>query len=559
MNDLIPKEKKNLNRMQRMIHGFQIRKEEKRYTSTLKEISKVKEYKNLDIYKKPYFEVVGRRMLKENPEQTFIFGDFDNLYQANIEYGDKEKVNQFMQGILEDIVQILSENYAKDQYIICKNGDEVMIMVQDKNSEKIQKINGIMNQIKRIPLSISCGFAINQGEKFDELKENAEAEMYQNKNAKKLYNKEKYCGRTSEERAHYYLEKVLSACRINKEDLKEEGRKTLQKSVKYHVQHFDYTTEEIISKEQIKEILQETIKPKEEEKSPSIEERINKLRKEAENYYQNEEASEELVEKYIICKMLSESDDGILKREYFEKMVASKKIKYNNINALKEKEVIFIEVSGVKWINDHQGHESCDKQMLALTQQLQEIVKRSKLPGSSGLLENKFSSYYLIVDQGNQKEIEDLKDLIESLDTQFNVTCTSTPLVLKQENGRELKKQAREKNKSILEFLMDRAIFHNQKMLDDRSLQNKIKNNNESLQKNVKEFMIEILRDDIIQQYIREVVQNTGKSKEEVIENFVIGIIDQMFSGDTVTGKQKENQRENVKKIEKEPPTLPEK
>lgn len=528
-------------------------------SSMISEISlleKEEAYQEQDIYKKAYFDVVARRKLRENSEATLFFMDFDNLNRANKDFGgDKERVNEFIKAILQDVTEILNFYYSSDQYIISKNGDEVMVWLENNDVEKIKKINEQVNEIVRLPLSISSGYAVNQENTFEELQEEAEKQMYGRKSEKKLRNMELLYGKDPEQRALYYLERVLDSCRIDVKDLNQAERKTLQKALKYQAEK---QIENHLSEKQVQEIVYHLTTPLPEPNKMKIQQRVNQLQEEASAKYEGSEISEQLIESYVIHEMLSKSETGILKKEYFEKIQSQKEPEYQQWNTLKEKEVVFIEVSGVKWVNDHKGHDYCDQQMAKLVEQLKEIIENSNLKGNTSLIENRFSNYYVLVNAKDKEMIPALEQQIQQIQTQFNVTCTSTNLVGDQDRKQEIKREAKESGKTILECLMNGVREQHQKEIEKQSTSNKVQGENASFQNYIEEFVRQILQDINIQAYIAHRIKETNKSREDVVKEFITGIINKIVPEKEVIPKQdleadkaKEIMEQNNEKIKK--------
>jgi diguanylate cyclase (GGDEF)-like protein len=364
-------------------------------------INNFKDIKQYSVLSMPAFRMIVDEMIQKSPEGSIIMADINDLFVAN-KFRGKEKVNGMIKNIINSVKTTLDENQCQD-YKIGKMGDEIYIYVPDKNEEEAKIIFDKLKEIKENELTISLGSSSNLSKGLISAINEADKKMTINKSEFKSERLKSICGNDLEKIIDTVVEIQLDKMRIDLQQLKSSNKPDLRNTFDKAIEQLDIDviTSEMNKKDKIKPTAKEDI--------------FDKLKKKYINegkalYGENSE----LINEHVLANMLSKHPvEGVINSEFFQGLEYKKAFKsIKKDKAAKSFDILAIDLSGLKGINDTYGHEEGDNAIFDALKHLQTTLKHKDTKMYSNIIaKGGGNSYVLIEKLNNESKNEMLSDI----------------------------------------------------------------------------------------------------------------------------------------------------
>lgn len=302
-----------------------------------------------DVLSMPAFRMITDEMIKNSPEGTILMADINDLFVAN-KFRGKEKVNVLIKNMISKIKNTLDESECSN-YKIGKMGDEIYVYMPDKNETQSAEIVDKLHGIREKELTISVGASSDFSKGLINAINEADKKMTVNKSAFKSKRLKNICGNNLNKIIDTVVETQLDKMRLNLENLKSSNKPDLRNTFDKAIEQLDI--EEITSSLN----KNSAVEPVHEE--DTFEKLKNKYTNEAKFIHGD---NPKLVNEYVLANMLSKHPvEGVISSEFFQGL--GYKDVYRNIRkdkSSKAVDLLAIDLSGLKAINDTLGHEEGD-------------------------------------------------------------------------------------------------------------------------------------------------------------------------------------------------------
>jgi len=375
--------------------------------------------KQYDVLSMPAFKMIVDEMIQKSSKGSIIMSDINDLFVAN-KFRGKEKVNGMIKNIINTMKTTLDESQCSN-YKMGKMGDEIYIYMPDKNEKETNIIVEKLDNIRENELTISLGASSNLSNGMINAINEADKKMSINKSKFKNKRLKSICGNDLEKIIDNVVETQLDKMRIDLEKLKNNNKPDLRNT-------FDKAIGQLNIKEIILDMSRKAkIKPLIQENN------FNKLK----DKYTNEAKllhgeNANLINEYVFAKMLSKHPvEGVISSEFFQGL-GYKKV-YKNIKKDKKSkafDVLAIDLSGLKPINDTLGHEEGDNAICDALKHFKKTLKSSKVKMYSDIIAKGGGNSYVLIEQLDSNSKNDILNEIKkygiSKDSKYNMSIISS-------------------------------------------------------------------------------------------------------------------------------------
>lgn len=442
--------------------------------------------KQYDVLSMPAFRMITNEIISESPNGTIIMADINDLFVAN-KFRGKEQVNIMLGNMINTIKNTLNESECVN-YKIGKMGDEIYIYTPDKNEQEASEIVNKINNIKENELTISAGLSSNLSKGLINAINEADKNMTINKSKFKSERLKSICGNNLEKIINNVIENQLDKMRINLDQLKNNNKSDLRNT-------FDKAVEDL----DIEEIILNMDKPKKLDLSDE-EDTFEKLKKkyndEATLIYGN---NPKLINEYVLASMISKHPvENVVNSEFFQaleyKKVYKRIKKDKNINNFN---ILAMDLSGLKVINDTLGHEEGDKAIADALEYIKTTLKENKIKTYSDIIAKSAGDSYVLIEEINDDSKDNILTNIHkygtSEDSKYNMSiiCSTQSI------------DKKDLNKSNFINIINSNLIKVEDDLQKQSFDKKLKNVDE-IKNSIKKIYQQIINMDDIQLLLRE-------------------------------------------------------
>ena len=344
--------------------------------------------KQYGVLSMPAFRMSVDQMIQKSPTGSIIMADINDLFVAN-KFRGKNKVNSMIKSIINKIKNTLDKSECLN-YKIGKMGDEIYIYMPDKNEQQTSVIVEKIHCIRESELTISSGASSDLKNGIINAITEADKKMVANKKKFKCERLKSICGDNLVKIIDIVVETQLDKMRIDLEQLRNSNKSDLRNS-------FDRAIEQL----DIEEILTSTnhnTNFKSQNKDDTFKKLKDRYTSQAQLIYGN---NHQLVNEYIFASMLSKHPlEGVLTSEFFQGL-GYKKV-YRNIKkdkTAKTFDILAIDLSGLKSINDTLGHEEGDNAISDVLKYMQETLKSNNIKMYSEIIAKGGGNSYVLIEQ----------------------------------------------------------------------------------------------------------------------------------------------------------------
>jgi len=344
--------------------------------------------KQYGVLSMPAFRMVVDEQIKKSPEGSIIMTDINDLFVAN-KFRGKHKVNTMIKNIVDAMKNTLDESECSN-YKMGKMGDEIYIYVPDKNEQETNLIVDKIHCIRESELTISSGASSNLSNGLISAINEADKKMAIRKSKFKTERLKSICGNNLEIIISNVVETQLDKMRIDLQQLKNSNKSDLRNSFDKAIEQLDI--EEIIS----------DINSKSNVESPNNEDAFTKLKDkytiEAKLLHGD---NPQMINEYVLAHMLSKHTvEGVVNSEFFQGL--GYKEAYREIQKDKDSktfDILAIDLSGLKSINDTLGHEEGDNAISDALLHLQTALKSKNIKIYSEIVAKGGGNAYALIEQ----------------------------------------------------------------------------------------------------------------------------------------------------------------
>ncbi len=526
------KKEKNLNFFNKMLNNYYKNRDLKKAGQIIAVLEKNKEY---GTYSMAAFRQLVSKEIEKNPNGYIHSMDINDLYIANKQNKDRKQVNKDIKSLIDKVNEIVNISNPQKAYI-AKLGDEIYVYqngIDDKTAiEQNEKFKAINSGI----LTLSSGMTSNLQGGLERSLKDADKSMYEDKIDRKHKKIVEFCGEDLSRIINYTIDEQLNKCRT---DLKKLKTRTMKMKL---INTYDTVLNKIDIDKLISEVNEKEIG--EENKEDKYLTRIKKFEDEARSKYVN--ISDEEVQKYALAKMLSTGNfKDTISNEYFQEFEKDK------VEKEKDYELIAIDISGLKYVNDKFGHEEGDKQIQNVIDGFQNILDENGITKLSSVVVKGAGNAFVAV---KKLDHEKKKSMIESIETMQNNVDEKKRLSIQCDIVGDGDKSKKINNgKDNFDILLSIA----EENLEKKSLNAKI-TSQEQVERLIKQIYISIFNNDIIQVAIRN-----GKFSKEEIESKInnsfrsivkkereessLKSVDELDKSKDIADKQKNKERDKDK------------
>jgi len=373
---------------------------------------------------------------------------------------------------------------------------------------------------------MSSGYATDLTGGLEEALKVAEQNMYENKLNRKIEKITKHCGSNIDKIIDYIINENLNKCRVDIEKIVERTKRM----------ELIYAYNSLSSEINLKKLMDEYSPKKiEEYKADKYIKRIEEFRKEARSKYKT--IKNEEIEKYALSKMLSAGNfEGTISNEYFQNIEKGRICQNDNY------ELLSIDISGLKHVNDTFGHEEGDIQLQEVMDRLKNILDREQVKMLSPIVVKAAGNCFVPIDNLTKEQREKLSNRVEKItdDIDEEKRLYINHNIATENDYIETKKQKLKKNKvdelEIKKHKFNVLLSVNESVLKEKSDKSKI-TSSVQLKRLIKEQYAAILNNDII---------NVSLSKGLITYKELRGKVDGRFEKIVLRDKElvKEKHRE---------------
>lgn len=457
------------------------KKEIKKADKIVEKLSKIKEY---DVLSMSAFKHIVENKLKEDKTGVVIMSDINNLYEAN-KFASKKVVNEDIKTIINQIKEKISEKNITD-FEIGKLGDEIYTYLPKQTEDVGNKLLEEFSNIKINLLSLSSGMSSNLEKGLELATKEAEEGMYQDKLEYKNNLLMNFCKGDPDKVVKYCIKKELIKSRI---DLKELRNKS-------QLMEFVNIYDRVVNKISIDDILKEN---ENEIEKLNTEENINKKLEqkyitEANNKLGN--VQQDIKNKYVLAQFLSRSPVcGTVTSEYFENF------EKENLKNKKDIEVLGLDISGLKFVNDKYGHDEGDREIEKVLQNLRQSLNEMNIKAYSDIVVKGAGNAIVVLPKTEDVIKQSLIKKISSIDSKLDVICEISTSDNIEEDS---------KGKNVIE-IFEKLRNITEDNLNTRSFDRKIKD-----EKSIERLVGQIHNNIFSNSVIKCTLENNLKTKEEI-------------------------------------------
>ena len=344
--------------------------------------------KQYGVLSMPAFRIVVDEMIQKSPEGSIIMTDINDLFVAN-KFRGKHKVNAMIKNIVDTMKNTLDESECSN-YKMGKMGDEIYIYVPDKNEQETNLIVDKIHCIRESELTISSGASSNLSNGLISAINEADKKMAIRKSKFKTERLKSICGNNLDIIISNVVETQLDKMRIDLQQLKNSNKSDLRNSFDKAIEQLDI--EEIISDNNNKNNVE----------SSNNEDAFTKLK----DKYTIEAKllhgeNPQLINEYVLAHMLSKHPvEGVVNSEFFQGL--GHKEAYKEIQkdkGSKTFDILAIDLSGLKAINDTLGHEEGDNAISDALLHLQTALKSKNIKIYSEIVAKGGGNAYALIEQ----------------------------------------------------------------------------------------------------------------------------------------------------------------
>jgi|GEM_PF-2478584 len=378
-------------------------------------INNFKEIKQYGVLSMPAFRMIVDEMIQKSPEGSVLMADINDLFVAN-KFRGKEKVNGMIKNIINNMKTTLDENQCPG-YKMGKMGDEIYIYMPGKNEQETNVVFNKLKMIKEDELTISLGYSSNLSKGLICAINEADKKMAVNKSEFKSERLKSICGNDLEKIIDTVVEIQLDKMRIDLQQLKSSNKPDLRNTFDKAIEQLDIDV--IISSMDKKDKIHPTAK----------EDTFDKLKRKYINegkalYGENNE----LINEHVLANMLSKHPvEGVISSEFFQGL-EYKKV-FNSVKKdklAKSFDILAIDLSGLKCINDTFGHEEGDNAIFDALQHLQTTLKSKNTKMYSNIIAKGGGNSYVLIeklDSDSKKDIlSDIQKYGTDKDSKYNMS-----------------------------------------------------------------------------------------------------------------------------------------
>lgn len=444
--------------------------------------------KDFDTLSMPAFKHIVEKKIKENNDGTLFMSDINNLYEAN-KFRDKQEVNADLKHIINTMKEKITQK-GIENFDIGKMGDEIYLHLPNCNEDITNELFNEFNSIEKNFLSLSTGFTKNLDNGLETAMKESDEIMYINKLEYKRKELKDFCGGSIDKLIQYTIKKELSKSRIDLNKLRDDSSRMS------FVNTFDIviknnSIEDLLAKKDVAIQNPSDIKDKN-----SYTTLAKKFKTEARYKYNNLTKEEE--EKYVLASILSKSNlEGCISHEYFECMEKSK------LKNKKDFELLSLDISGLKFVNDEYGHDEGDKEIENVLSNLNNLLKQENINTYSDIVTKGAGNAFVIVPKLNENKKSELLNKMSNCQTKLGILCEISgkkdlPKEKQSLKGLDLFQELRNYNEKVLDVKSS-----NTKITDEKNVKRLIQNIYSSI---FKDELLQMSMDE--NDYEKEVISN---------------------------------------------------
>lgn len=468
------------------LKGIRKKKEFLEVDKIIENLSTIKDFDTLSM---SAFKHTVEKKIKDNSDATIFMSDINNLYQAN-KFSSKKAVNEDIKEIIKEMKEKVTQKGLKD-FDVGKMGDEIYFFLPEVKEDIANELLKEFNTIKANALTLSSGFTTDLENGLEPAMKEADEKMYINKLQYKYKGLKEFCKGDINRLISHTITNELIKSRIDIDKLRNDSNKM----------SFVNTFDRIINTKPIDEILNDDTKKTTASSTPIIDNtnQSNSKDKILENKYKNEarykfnNLTKEEEEKYVLAQFLSKYPvDGCVTHEYFEC------IEKNKLKNKKNFEVLSLDISGLKFVNDEYGHAEGDKEIENVLSNLNNLLKQEDIKTYTDIVIKGAGNAFVVIPKLDENKKNDISSKVKNCESKLGILCSI--------NGKnELAKDKKSlKGVDLFQELRD----FNEKELDVKSSEKKLKD-----EKNV-ERLIKNIHKSIFDNEILEMVKISGEYDE---------------------------------------------
>lgn len=496
MNNLPMKTtRKNTNIFSKIIDNLKLGKDDEQAREN---ISMFKNHPKFSAYKSEFVKFATHLMHKENPNLCIFFADGDGLRVAN-ELAEKkaEEMNiesakriglsdisqlenpltgeQLVDSDIESVVcQInsINEKYGYHDALVGIQGDEFFISIPNIKEEDKQKIYHEYSKCSSGLITISVGYCDDMTNGVEDAFNKAEEQAQEIKLKKKQKNRESIFKENNEEILQEELKAMLSQLRIQVDSLTQTQKNLLKNNISMSFEDSLRTPEGIFN--DAKALLSS---------SPSVDfsisKRISTLDSDLENSYSCP-ISPEQRKNFILSNILTRNPvKSIEKLGYFIQKGANNLIsssKEKTSKNLQNNNLVTIELSGIKDINDTFGHSKCDEMIFETLTTINSLINESGIKLNSPIFSHNISCYGFLISDKNSAKLDELLSKVSSIDSEFKLAASYGKLGqnIDESSLDSILKDPTKSSNDVLDFLITNTYNANREKNNDIISEKKI-------------------------------------------------------------------------------------
>lgn len=452
--------------------------------------------KQYGVLSMPAFRIMADEMIQKSPTGSIIMADINDLFVAN-KFRGKEKVNVMIGNIINTIKTNLDESNCIN-YKLGKMGDEIYIYMPDKDEQEANTIVDKLHEIRENELTISAGASSNLSKGLVNAINEADKNMTINKSKFKSKRLKSLCGNNIDKVVNNVVATQLDKMRINLSQLKNSNKPDLRNTFDKAIEELN--VEELFSK------AEDSPDTNSSEKEDTFEKQKEKYTTEAKLLYGN---NPELIQEYVLANMISKHTvENVVNAEFFQGL--GYKQAYKNIKKDKSKtdfDILAMDLSGLKVINDNFGHEEGDKAIADALEHLKAKLKENKTKMYSDIVAKGAGNSYVLIERlhGHSKDklLTDIQRYGTTKDSNYNMSIICSTQNVDKNNL----------NKSNFLNIINSNLREVENNLQEQSFNKKLKNVDE-IKNSIKKIYQQIIHMDDIQLLLKD----HPKQKETVLD-----------------------------------------
>jgi len=528
---MVPAPSKNI--FKKLLHSLtfggvrdasKIEKIEKEFSHIIEDLGTIKEFEVLTVEEfKYYLQEDIYNNLEVTDKGFIIMGDINNLYAVN-KYSGKGVANKGLKEIISNLKSELDEVNAK--YKIAKLGNEIYIHSNGISEDKVQKLKNGFNNIRVSDslLFISVGFGKVTDDPANDIIV-AKEDMEKQKAEIRMREVDKLTGGKPETIVSNIVAKHLEKLSINLNRIKDS-----HKDEELKVDNFN-----------VEEMVDKGLDTKVKDTEDTTYSRIDKYKSELQKQFPVTALKKEFVDKYIISRLLSEDKSGKTTHNQLI-LMKYKDIKgFNQKNKFQNMQVMSIELTGKKWIDDKYGSDACEEMLKAYINGFEKMLEKMWIDTHGiGIVKRNLTSYYCFVDKIDKTQLEAIKAKSLELNSKFGMSIAIADLVV--ENGKD--------SESFKQGLV-KALSENEKTVNEEEIECKI-DNLEMLEAYIVENIREISEHPVVQNEIKKDQKCLAQIKNEVMSSLNVILTKNKEKGKKAKSDKKPKSNKKTKDSKKQ-------